>query len=184
MSDTATKTAAREINRLHEEVVRCTADSKKALHVALAAAWQAGQLLNAEKKRVRQKMGAGAWLLWLRQNFRGTPRTAQNYMRLAQSVADASFLQGMSLRQAYFRLGIATEPKSRASSVHVEPLPAHVRLATRLVRALNEETRDFTRIAPAQLTAFRQDLRALYEQLRRLFEPTANNIGASVSKSA
>ena len=184
MSDTTTKSAAREINRLHEEVVRCTAESRQALHSALAAAWRAGQLLNAEKTRVRKTMGAGAWLIWLRQNFRGTPRTAQNYMRLAQCVADESFLKGMSLRQAYFRLGIATEPKSRAASVHVEPLPPHVRLAARLMRALKDETRDFTQIAPPQLTAFRQDLRGLYEQLRRLFEPTANHLGSPVSKSA
>lgn len=70
-------------------------------------------------------------------------------MRLAASVAGVSFLQGLSLRQAYFRLGIATEPKSRAISVHVEPLPAHVRLATRLVRALKEETADSGHLAPS-----------------------------------
>jgi len=178
------KSAAREINRLHEEVSRRTAESKEALQAALVAAWRAGQLLIAEKKRVRRAMGAGAWRLWLEQHFRGTARTATNYMRLAESVADISFLRGMSLRQVYFRLGIATEPKSRAKSVQVEPLPAHVRLATRLIRALKEESGDFARLSPQQVTTFRQDLRALYEQLRRLFEPTANNGTSVVSKSA
>ncbi len=184
MNTAGPKSAAREINRLHEEVVRRTAESKDALHAALAAAWSAGQLLNAEKKRVRRTMGGGAWLLWLEEHFRGTRRTASNYMRLAASVADVSFLQGFSLRQAYFRLGIATEPKSRATSVHVEPLPAHVRLATRLVRAIKEESGDFEQLSPAQVAAFRQDLRVLYDQLRRLFEPTSNNGASAVSKSA
>lgn len=185
MKAAAQKSVAREINRLHEEVVRSTAGSKQALHAALAAAWRAGHLLIEEKKRVRRTMGGGAWRLWLEQNFRGSARTATNYMRLAASVADASFLQGLSLRQAYFRLGIATEPKSRATSVQVAPLPAHVRLATRLVRALKEEGGDFARLPPEQVAAFRQDLRSLYEQLRRLFEPGATNNGRlPVSKSA
>lgn len=183
MSEPGTTSAAREINRLHEEVTRLAAESKQSLHAALAAAWRAGQLLVAEKARVRRTMGGGAWLLWLERNFRGSRRTASNYMRLAETVADVSFLQGLSLRQAYLRLGIATEPKSRAESVHVEPLPPHVRLAAKLVRALKTE-RDFDRLPVAQATAYRQDLRALYEQLRRLFEPAANNGASGVSKSA
>ncbi len=80
-----------------DEVVRQTDVSRQTLHSALAAAWHAGHLLLAEKKRVRQAMGGGAWLLWLEQNFRGTPRTAQRYMKLTKGVADAAFLQGMSL---------------------------------------------------------------------------------------
>ena len=88
-------------------------ESKNALIGALEMSWRAGQLLLAEKERVRRTMG-GAWLLWLEQCFHGTPRTAQKYMRLAQTVDDVSTLRGMSLRQTYFRLGIATEPKSRA----------------------------------------------------------------------
>lgn len=174
MKTSANPSAAREINRLHAEVERQAEQSKEALHAALAAAWRAGQLLAAEKQRVRRTMGGGAWLLWLEQNFRGTARTATNYMRLAASVTDPETLRGLSLRQAYFRLGIATEPKSRANSVAVEPLPAHVRLATRLLRALHEEASDFDKLPPPQVSAFRQDLRALYEELRRLFEPPVN----------
>jgi len=183
MSDRGTTSAAREIDRLHEEVVRCSAESKRSLHAALVAAWRAGGLLIAEKKRVRRTMGGGAWLFWLERNFRGTRRTASNYMRLAETVADAALLEGMSLRQAYLRLGIATEPKSRAESVRVEPLPKHVRLATKLVRALKEEC-DFERIPPEKIASYRQDIRGLYEQLRRLFEPIANNAVFTVSKSA
>jgi hypothetical protein len=34
---------------------------------------EAGQLLVAERKRVFHTMDAGAWLLWLKVNFRGPP---------------------------------------------------------------------------------------------------------------
>lgn len=124
---------------------------------------------------MRRMMGPGAWLLWLEQQFHGSPRNAQNYMRLAQSVDDVSTLQGMSLRQIYFQLGVATEPKSRLESAQVRPLPARILLAGKLL----EEVRPCldARFATAeQLESCRRDLRPLYEQLRRLFEtdPTAN----------
>jgi len=162
--------AAAEINRLHVEASRLAAESEFSLRKALAAAWQAGRLLLDEKKRVRKTMGGGAWLLWLRKNFKGTPRTAQNYMRLAESVTDAAFLQGMSLRQTYLRLGISTEPKTARKTVSVQELPLHVRLANRLLASL-KPANDLLRASPAERTAYCQDLRALYERLRRLFEP-------------
>lgn len=164
------ESAAAQINRLHEEVRRHTAHSRELLHAALIAAWSAGKLLLAEKKRVRETMGRGAWGSWLEQNFHGSRRNAVRYMRLAETVPDTSVFQGLSLRQVYFQLGIATEPKSRAESVRVAPLPTHVRLATRLIRALKLEA-DFARLSPDQITAYRQDLRALYERLRPLFDP-------------
>jgi hypothetical protein len=173
--------AAEEINRLHEQVVRQTESSRQCLDAALAAAWRAGRLLLDEQKQVRRTMG-NAWLLWLEQNFKGTPRTAQNYMRLAETVADVAEFRGLSLRQVYLRLGIATEPKSRAASPHVGQLPAHVRLANRLLATL-QPCADFRRVPAKQQAAFRQDLRALYERLRALFEAdAANNAGPALSK--
>jgi len=156
---------AEEINRLHEEVVRQADDSRKCLHAALLAAWHAGRLLLAEQKRVRDTMGA-AWGHWLDEKFSGSRRTAQNYMRLAESAPDVLAFQDLSLRQVYLRLGIATEPKSRANSPRVAELPAHIRLANKLLVALKAYERK-----PQAPEAFRQDLRALYERLRRLFEP-------------
>lgn len=174
--------AAHEINALHEEVTRCTAVSQHALHAALVAAWRAGHLLLAEKQRVRRAMGGGAWLLWLQQHFRASRRTACNYMRLAQSVSDVSFLPGLSLRQAYFRLGIATEPKSRAASLRFAPLPAHLRLAARLVRALRSGA--VRRLPPEQAANLRQDLHPLYECLRSLFEAKGTKSRASTPEHA
>ena len=140
------------------------------MHEALGAAWNAGHLLVEERKRVFHTMGSGAWLLWLEANFRGTARTAQRYMRLAHSVSDVSVLQGMSLRQAYARLGIATEPKTPGKRRLRHTLPAHIVLANRLVRTLKRR--------PGQSDeelgeAYRRDLRVLYEKLRPWFESPA-----------
>lgn len=167
MNAASENSAAAEINRLHAEAKRSAAVSRQALHAALAAAWHAGHLLLAEKKRVVHVMGIGAWLHWLEANFKGTVRTAQRYMKLAQSVADATFLEGMSLRQAYARLGIATEPKTSGKRRLRHTLPAHVVLANKLARALKRRAGQTTE---EQGEAYRRDLRALYEKLRPWFE--------------
>ena len=167
MNPVPATTVATEINRLHEEAKRCSEASRRALHGALAAAWHAGQLLLMEKKRVRHGMGPGAWLPWLEANFRGTARTAQRYMRLAQCVADVAFLQGMSLRQAYARLGIATEPKTAGKRPLAHKLPTHIVLANKLVRALKRRA---GQSGEEQAESYRRDLRALYERLRPWFE--------------
>jgi hypothetical protein len=156
-------TIASEINRLHESAQRLAAESRHCLDGALDSAWQAGQLLISEKKRVRHSMGAGAWLLWLEVNFRGTPRTAQRYMKLARSVADVAFLRGLSLRQAYARLGIATEPKPRSAQPLAHRLPAHLVLANKLLRELKRAS------AGINNKSLRGDLRQLYELLQPWF---------------
>jgi|CZKI01.1.fsa_nt_gi hypothetical protein len=167
MNPAPATTVAAEINRLHEEAKRCSIASRQALHGALAAAWHAGQLLIAEKRRVCHCMERGAWLLWLEANFRGTARTAQRYMQLAQRVADIAFLQGMSLRQAYARLGIAMEPKTPSKHPLSHKLPAHIILASKLFRALKRRA---GKAGEEQGEAYRRDLRALYERLRPWFE--------------
>ncbi|HEY1794200.1 MAG TPA: hypothetical protein VGG34_14890 [Opitutaceae bacterium] len=160
--------SAQEINRLHTEAMRLSAESRDALNAALVAAWKAGQLLILEKRNVRRSMGPGAWHLWLERYFSGTPRTAQRYMLLAKGVSDAAFLRGASLRQMYFRLGIATEPKSPGRAVVLRPVPRHAVLATRLIGLLKARPN----LMPAELQrAYQQDLRPLYERLRALFEP-------------
>lgn len=157
--------AVAEINRLHSQVQRCATQSRAILTAALTAAWQAGRLLRAERERVNATMLRGAWSLWLRKNFRGSARTAKRYMALAESVSDLAQFEGLSLRQVYFRLGIATEPK-KCRRHPVAPLPDYVRLAARLVSALRRLRR------MAHTTAaepYRRDLRLLYEQLQPLF---------------
>jgi len=168
-----------EINRLHAVVQRCNADSRTALNAALTAAWHAGQLLLAERERVNAVMLRGAWCGWLRKNFRGSLRTAHRYVRLAQSLSDVTFLGGLSLRQAYFRLGIATEPK-KCGHHSVPPLPDYVRLATRLSCALRRRPPRGP-AADAVVEAYRRDLRVLFDQLRPFFTE-ANQVPDRVSK--
>ena len=161
-----------QINRLHAEVVQHTGESRKCLHAALAAAWHAGHLLLSERTRVRRTMG-DAWGQWLAQKFHGSQRTAYNYMRLADTVLNVAEFEAMSLRQVYFRLGIATEPKCRTASRRVPKLPAHIRLANRLLVTLNHSTKKYPPNDAERSAALRQDLRALYERLRPLFETGA-----------
>jgi hypothetical protein len=168
-----------EINRLHEVVVRCTAESRTALNAALTAAWQAGRLLQAEHERINRALLKGGWSRWVRKNFKGSLRTAYRYMRLAETLTDVTFVGGLSLRQAYFRLGIATEPK-KARQHEVSALPDYVRLATRLVSALRRRP-PRGKNAAALAESYRRDLRVLYEQLQPLFG-SANQTPARVSK--
>jgi len=155
-----------QINRLHAEVVEQREASSKSLHAALVSAWRAGQLLIKERKRIRETMG-GVWGEWLKQNFRGSHVTATKYIRLAEVITDEKELEGLSLRQMYLRLGIATEPKARAQSGAIAPFPAHVRLANQLLAVLKPpaDFRDSSAYA-----IYRQDLRTLYLRLRVHFE--------------
>ena len=178
MNAAAGSTIAREINRLHGEAVNRAASSRSALLAALEAAWQAGRLLNQAKRSVRQSMGRGAWVLWLERNFHGTARTAQRYMKLARSEGDVANLHGMSLRQTYSRLGIATEPKSHANRAPLEKLPSHVRFAHKLVLSLKPCVRA-GQVTREQCAHYRQDLRPLYNLLRPLFEANAPSLAFS-----
>lgn len=161
--------AASEINRLHAEAQRLAAESRHSLDGALAAAWHAGRLLNDEKKRVRHSAGHGAWMPWLEHFFTGSTSTAHRYMRLARGTGDPTLVQGLSLRQAYARLGIATEPKRHADKPPLPRPPAHVLLAGKLIRFLRQQNRQ--RSASDCI----RDLAPLYAQLRPLFERVPQN---------
>lgn len=55
---------------------------------AAQAAWHAGRALLAAKARCIH----GTWLAWLHENFNGSARTAQAYMRIATKCAEATHL--------------------------------------------------------------------------------------------
>jgi len=148
-----------EINRLHAVSKRSVEASRDALNAALCAAWHAGKLLCEVKASVIHHAGIGTWVPWLKTCFYGSVRTAQRYMKLSRSVESPSLLQGMSLRQAYFQLGIATEPKKTRVVVPAAKLSAHIVLANKLTRVL--------RLMRRKIRA--QDLAPLYAQLRPLF---------------
>jgi hypothetical protein len=158
--------ASDEINRLHHEVIRLSNESRELLHNALSAVWRAGHLLIEEKRRVRRTMGSGAWQTWLERYFVGTLRTAQRYMLLAKNVSDVSAFRGLSLRQVYFRLGIATEPKAVTQGFTIPPMPRHIGLSNKLLGVLQRSAQ----LPPERLACYQRDLRPLYERLRSLFD--------------
>jgi hypothetical protein len=156
---------AQKINALHDEARRLEKESRRELHEAAGAAWQAGKLLLEAKASVTRHGGRGAWTPWVRTVFKGGVRTAQRYMKLARELPgfDPASPGAMSLRQLYFRLGVATEPKraSAAGHGHAGKLPVHISLANKLLRVLRSSRKN---IQP-------QDLAALYRQLRAIVEP-------------
>ena len=155
---------AQKINALHADVRRLERESRQKLDSAATAAWQAGRLLLEAKASIVRHCGHGAWMLWLEANFKGNTRTARRYMKLARELPDAPAPDGLSLRQLYFRLGIATEPKApKSSGAQPVPIPAYITLANKLVRILREAHESRCAIVP-------QDLAMLYSQLRSLFE--------------
>ncbi len=76
----------------------------------------------------------------------------------------------MSLRQAYARLGIATEPKTSGGSRLRHHLPPYLVHANRLVRALKRRP---GQSGEEQADAYWRDLRALYEKLWPWFDSPA-----------
>jgi hypothetical protein len=161
-----------EINRLHDEARRLARESRRFLDAALSAAWRAGQLLIAEKARIRRRAGQGAWLGWLETRFHGGVRTAQRYMQLARRADAPGALRGLGLRQAYLRLGIPISSKTSGEDRRVRPpkLPPIVTLAARLTRLLRRQARLGTGIP------FPDDLRALHAQLAILLKNTGTDI--------
>ena len=158
-------TAAR-INRLHQEVRRLCAESREKLDGALAAAWHAGKLLAAQRQHLRRTAGRGQWRAWLEASFAGGRSTAYRYMKLAREISDPETLRGLSLRQAYFRLGIATEPKISACQIHpVQTLPEPVVLAQKLLRLLRKKQK----LSDGCMS----DLAVLYRQLHMIFKKAA-----------
>lgn len=164
---------AQKINALHDHARRLEKESRQKLREAVTAAWQAGKLLSEAKASIVRHGGRGAWTPWVRTMFKGGIRTAQRYMKLACELPDITpaAADAMSLRQLYFRLGIATEPKQSAGTRAQcsGKLPQHITLANKLLRAL--------RVSKKYIRP--QDLAALYIQLQTLFEP-----GAALPKPA
>ena len=64
---------AENANRHHDKVVEGWESTLRHAH-------QAGKILLAAKKQ----LGHGRWLPWLKRNFKGSERNAQNYMLIAR----------------------------------------------------------------------------------------------------
>jgi hypothetical protein len=159
--------AATQLDDLCGVMGRAVAASRTELDDALHAAWQIGDFLCAEKRHLRRTMGRGAWSSWPAANFPGSPASALRCMRLSQTARDANDLRALSLRQAYFYLGVATEPK-RQRAPRCSLLPAYLRHAHRLLLSVRMRLRLQQMDAEARRRLC-VDLKPLRDQLRALF---------------
>lgn len=76
-------------------------------------------------------------------------------------------IAALSLRQAYYRLGVSTEPKSRTSTRQRSRITAHVRNSQRLVIELRRKRRS----SPgAEIQRIRGDLAPLFRELTALYD--------------
>lgn len=162
-----------KVRQLRRQALCAAEESRQAIDRALLAAWEVGRLLDKEQARVRRTMGKGAWQHWLTANFPGAQRTAMRYLKLARSVDDPNTLQQLSLRQAYFRLDISTEPKVRGRSYRLPLLPAHIRHAQRVLLSVRTRLR-LRQMSVGDRERLRDDLRPLHQQLNALFAAEAH----------
>ncbi|WP_068769978.1 hypothetical protein OH491_19670 [Termitidicoccus mucosus] len=150
---------AAKINKLHAKVTRLEKESRRKLDRALMAAWQAGRLLIEAKTNIYRQAGRSSWIPWLETCFDGHLRTAQRYMRLARATDKPEEFAGLSLRQAYFRLGLSIQPNRSDSRTPDIKLPAYITLANKLTKVLRRTRRQIRT----------SDLAALYAQLCSIF---------------
>lgn len=104
--------AAAKSNRLPilaENANRAHVAAGEALRSALAHARAAGEALIEAKAAVPH----GAWSAWLSQNFKGSTRTAERYIRIAKNwdriAAKTTRMSDLSLREALELLGGSSE---------------------------------------------------------------------------
>jgi len=101
--------AAREINRLHSEIM-------SAAKTSLEKAIQIGELLTAKK----QSMKHGEWLPWIKERLSFSARTVQNYLRCWERRADLKNASVAFLADAYRLL---TPPKNEQQPQRVLSYP-------------------------------------------------------------
>ena len=164
---------AQRINALHAEAEQHRSRCCDAVYEALRAAWQAGHLLLKQKRKIVH----GNWELWLERNFEGKVRTAQRYMLLAKAVPDVLQLRGLTLRQAYLRLGIAVAENPHGSTQRYAVLPPHASLANRIQRWIRQK-QDVGTLPEQERRTLRHDLRPFYDWLVRLFDEDNAKWGA------
>ena len=101
---------AEEINRVHRE-------AEEALNAGLARAFRAGELLAQAKSQCKH----GTWIPWLENNFAGSVRTAQAYMRVVdrreEIESKSAGLAHLGFEEA---MQLTTEPKVGPEKPHTK----------------------------------------------------------------
>lgn len=106
---------ATRLNELYQKIETLANTTKATGREAVLLAIEAGRALIEVKKQV----GHGNFMLWVEANLTFTERTAQRYIRLAESnpthVSDlegpSSFSDAITVRQAYVAAGILPAPE-------------------------------------------------------------------------
>jgi hypothetical protein len=108
---------AERINAEHRAVEDCTRNGLQ--HAKLA-----GEMLTA----VKRQSGHGNWLPWLEQHFKGTVRTAQNYMRVAEQwetlTANTKRVSYLALRDGLRLLSANDEESNEETTSDVDEAEA------------------------------------------------------------
>lgn len=155
-----------EVMSRRSEIARLLAHSRAELDSALLATWTLGTKLRDKRHQVRESMGRSGWPEWLRVAFPGKTAVGLRCMRFAEEISSPACIPALSLRQAYFCLGVSTEPKLRSSTRQRRFLAGYVRNAQRL---LIELRRQRSRRAGVDLQRVRADLAPLTRELALLF---------------
>ncbi|MFT3784074.1 MAG: hypothetical protein QM790_18870 [Nibricoccus sp.] len=165
--------AVSEINRLHrlaEEKARCSIQNATE---AVSAAWEAGKLLDSERKRIRQECGHGAWEKWVRLNFEGSLTTAKRYMRVFKSATSVADLPKGNLNQTYRLMGISheREPEVEGSEGEkkIAPVDSYLMWAQKLTAYLQKTIYSGLK-TNEEIGAIRRDMLPLIRQLNELFK--------------
>jgi hypothetical protein len=147
------------IRQSHETTTTCDKLCKEQGWKSIQSAITTGQYLTEAKSLVVH----GEWTNWLKTNFVFSPKTAENYMRLADP-KHVSVLNGCpTLRQAYIRCGICQPNK-----VDEEPTPEKEPGETKTTTVTTKEPTPFDKAVK------------LERSLRRLF--TEENINGEMIK--
>ncbi len=105
-------------------------------HSTIQHAIRCGELLLEMKQRV----GHGNWLAWVKEHFEASERTARNYMEIAKSAAVADLKDDTTMRSALRALASPSqskkaskaEPKDAQASNALAPAPIPIEGAERI----------------------------------------------------
>lgn len=135
---------ARTIRDTYSAAERLAAAARDKGREAIAEALLCGNALNEAKKLVPH----GRWLGWLEGHCKGvSERTAQNYMRLANTKHVADLLCSRNVTQAYVKIGILPSPTpppalaQLSDGTHTEALPITPVINVEVLSQANPEAR-------------------------------------------
>lgn len=140
----------RALDALAVELAQEHRACERAMRSTLAHAVRAGELLAEAKSQVPH----GEWGRWLEDNFAGSARTAQTYMRVARGLTKAQAAADLTLEEAVARLARPRGDDQRLSAPEVEQLAeCEARIETGLDR-LRRNLRELHDLGAARVLGY------------------------------